>query len=53
MELRRIEEKELNDFVMGSLNVHYMKTGMWARFKEKTDHDRHEFFGFYEENRLV
>ncbi|MBQ1321854.1 MAG: peptidoglycan bridge formation glycyltransferase FemA/FemB family protein [Solobacterium sp.] len=53
MELRRIEEKELNDFVMGSLNVHYMKTGMWARFKEKTDHDRHEFFGFYEEDRLV
>ncbi|MBE6122440.1 MAG: aminoacyltransferase [Erysipelotrichaceae bacterium] len=52
MLLRTIDESVLNRFVSGHPNVHYMKTGMWAHFKEKTDGDAPSFLGFYEDEEL-
>ena len=53
MEMRPIDEYELNLFVKNNPNVHYMKTGMWAHYKQQMDGLRPSFAGFYKEDMLV
>ncbi len=53
MEMRPVDEFELNLFVKNSPSAHYMKTGMWAHYRESMDGLRPSFAGFYKDGSLV
>jgi peptidoglycan pentaglycine glycine transferase (the first glycine) len=51
--LKRIgSDAELDDYVARSPYVHYMKTSLWAHFKEASEHMHYDRLGFYRDNVL-